>query len=72
MIDEIEKKIIKKIEEQLNHALLINGFRRLEALEIKREFEQGMRIIENNKKQDQSALCIPNLCKPSIFISILC
>lgn len=54
-----------------NRALLVNGFRRLEALERKREYEMDG---GDAKKQDkaQSSTALANPLKPSILLYTLC
>lgn len=58
-------------EVAFNRALLIHGFRRLEALEIKREFESGERTLASKTKSDDSDRAFADPCSPSILLSTL-
>ena len=51
---------------EFNRALLVNGFRRLEALELKTEYEAGMLAPESKHLDVADAL------KPSILLSSIC
>jgi WD40 repeat protein len=51
---------------EFNRALLVNGFRRLEALELKREYEAG--ILSSKSKQ----INIADPLSPSILLGSLC
>ncbi|KAL7447082.1 hypothetical protein ACHAXM_011097 [Skeletonema potamos] len=51
---------------EFNRALLVNGFRRLEALELKREYEAG--LLSSKSKQIQVA----DPLSPSILLGSLC
>jgi WD40 repeat protein len=62
----------KRVE--FNRAILTNGFRRLEALEAKREYEVGMRKRQNDDDpvKDKGAKLIGNPIEPSILFSTIC
>jgi hypothetical protein len=62
--DEAEKA---KEAVAFNRALLVNGFRRLEALERKREYE-----INGKKDSEQGGPALANPLKPSILLYTLC
>jgi WD40 repeat protein len=80
--DTSEKALKAKQSVEFNRALLMNGFRRLEALELKAEYEVGMRQAKSKKKkagdaedethepppQDQMA----DPLAPSVLMSTLC
>jgi len=51
---------------EFNRALLVNGFRRLEALELKREYEAG--ILSSKSKQ----IHVADPLSPSILLGSLC
>lgn len=67
--EEVDAEQAKKVVE-FNRALLLNGFRRLEALERKREYEiEGHRGDEKKKDEAQN---VANPLKPSILQYTLC
>lgn len=53
---------------EFNRALLINGFRRLEALELKQEYEAGMLPCSGPTRQ----VHIADALKPSILLATIC
>ena len=57
-----------KYKVEFNRALLMNGFRRLEALERKRGYEVGLRTGEPATMEDAAV----NPLEPSILLSTLC
>lgn len=62
-----------KRQVQFNRALLVNGFRRLEAIERKRDYEAGFRTIPNVKKEEEkSSVALADPLKPTIMLSTLC
>ena len=59
----------KRVE--FNRAILTNGFRRLEALEAKREYEVGVRL-KYGSNVDKETSTIGNPMEPSIMFSTIC
>lgn len=56
---------------EFNRALLVNGFRRLEALERKQEYEVGLHRPVDGETKDQTPLA-GNPLEPSVLLSTLC
>ena len=60
---------------EFNRALLIHGFRRLEALELKQEYDNGTRKAKQkdlNEKQHETSKEYCNALSPSILLTTLC
>jgi len=59
---------------EFNRALLINGFRRLEALELKREYESGLLrpSFRSNSKEAAGKRDIADPLSPSVLLGSLC
>jgi transcription initiation factor TFIID subunit 5 len=68
--NEVEAAIDKKRVE-FNRALLINGFRRLEAIEKKREYETMPDLVQKRIKGGDAHLSIGNPLDPSILLTTL-
>ena len=72
------EKAKRKVE--FNRALLMNGFRRLEALERRLEYDSGLRRVENKPPQeeeeeegpDNDAVDVVNPLEPSVLLATLC
>ena len=56
-----------KINVEFNRCLLVNGFRRLEALERKGEYDAGVRSMD-----EESPANVANPLEPSVLLSTLC
>ena len=56
-----------KINVEFNRCLLVNGFRRLEALERKGEYDAGVRTVD-----EESPAIVANPLEPSVLLSTLC
>jgi WD40 repeat protein len=69
-----EEADIDKITVEFNRALLMNGFRKLEALERKREYEVLSEQMQKKLKEGDSSLArkLDDPLKPSILLTSLC
>jgi len=82
--DSKEKADAAKSAVEFNRALLVNGFRRLEALERKRDYDMGLRRLPDEKSKaespatattapsEESPHVMANPLEPSILLSTLC
>lgn len=66
-LDENDKDAAAKSAVEFNRALLVNGFRRLEALELKREYEAGVLQSEGTSRSD-----VADPLSPSVLLGSLC
>ena len=55
---------------EFNRALLVNGFRRLEALELKQEYEAG--LLSKDKLKNQQAVQVADPLQPSVLLATIC
>lgn len=67
----IEEYEQEKKRVEFNRALLTNGFRRLAALELKNEYESGLRHVEYGKERSAEG-AFGNPLEPSVMLSTLC
>mmetsp|Transcript_12470 Transcript_12470/g.14066 ORF Transcript_12470/g.14066 Transcript_12470/m.14066 type:complete len:546 (-) Transcript_12470:83-1720(-) len=68
-LDEYERD---KEKVMFNRALLTNGFRRLEAIETKKEYEVGLRTKVGSSHFKGGGKLVGNPVEPSIMLSTLC
>ncbi|KAL7485926.1 hypothetical protein ACHAW6_011533 [Cyclotella cf. meneghiniana] len=69
-LDETDKDAEAKSAVEFNRALLVNGFRRLEALELKREYEAGMFNLDEDESKHHQNVADP--LSPSVLLGSLC
>ncbi|GKY92626.1 hypothetical protein MPSEU_000232700 [Mayamaea pseudoterrestris] len=70
--DNADQASIDKKRVEFNRALLINGFRRLEAIERKREYESLPGLLKKRLKEDSNQIVAQgNPLKPSIMLMTL-
>ena len=57
---------------EFNRALLVNGFRRLEALELKQEYESGLLPSSSANQGSKRQMHVADALQPSVLLATLC
>ena len=57
---------------EFNRALLVNGFRRLEALELKQEYESGLLPSSSANEGSKRQMHVADALQPSVLLATLC
>ncbi|KAL3795937.1 hypothetical protein HJC23_002208 [Cyclotella cryptica] len=69
-LDGNDKDAEAKSAVEFNRALLVNGFRRLEALELKRDYEAGM--FNSDEQESKNHQNVADPLSPSVLLGALC